>query len=121
MGTVFSTWQAARWWWRWVWARCWGTRWRRMTGRTWRGRPDGSMALASLDKPLRCCFSYAGVMNSAASEVIATTVVPRMMHLVLVENWEAEKAVEEAHTEDRRVYVRHQHQWSKTSGLWPHE
>ena len=31
----------------------------------------------------------------------------RMMHRVLVENWEAEKAVEEAHNKVAAVYARH--------------
>ena len=33
---------------------------------------------------------------------MATNVLPRMMHRVLVENWEAEKAVEEAHKKSWR-------------------
>jgi hypothetical protein len=53
-------------------------------------------------------FSYAGPMNPAASEVIATTVLSRMMHHILVENWEAEKAVEEAHKKAAEIYARHQ-------------
>jgi multiple sugar transport system substrate-binding protein len=52
-------------------------------------------------------FSYAGVMNPASSEVIATNVLPRMMHRVLVENWEAEKAVEEAHKKVVEIYARY--------------
>jgi hypothetical protein len=47
-------------------------------------------------------------MNPAASEVIATTVLSRMMHRVLVENWEVEKAVEEAHKKAAEIYARHQ-------------
>jgi len=31
-----------------------------------------------------------------------------MMHRVLVENWEAEKAVEEAHKKVAEIYARHQ-------------
>jgi len=53
-------------------------------------------------------FSYAGVMNPAASEVIATNVVSRMLHRVLVEHWEAEKAVEEAQKKAAEIYARHQ-------------
>jgi multiple sugar transport system substrate-binding protein len=53
-------------------------------------------------------FAYAGVTNPASSEVIATQVISRMMHRVLVENWEAEKAVEEAHKKVAEIYERHQ-------------
>ena len=53
-------------------------------------------------------FSYAGPMNSAASEVIATNVLARMMHRVLVEDWEVEKAVAEAHKKAVEIYARHQ-------------
>ena len=53
-------------------------------------------------------FAYAGVTNAASSEVIATQVISRMMHRVLVENWEAEKAVEEAHKKAAEIYARHQ-------------
>jgi multiple sugar transport system substrate-binding protein len=53
-------------------------------------------------------FSYAGIINPASSEMIATNVLPRMMHRVLVEGWEAEKAVEEAHKKAVEIYARHQ-------------
>jgi hypothetical protein len=53
-------------------------------------------------------FSYAGIINPASSEVIATNVLPRMMHRVLIEDWEAEKAVEEAHKKVVEIYARHQ-------------
>jgi hypothetical protein len=52
-------------------------------------------------------FSYAGITNPASSEVIATSVISRMMHRVLVESWEAEKAVEEAHKKAVEIYARH--------------
>jgi multiple sugar transport system substrate-binding protein len=52
-------------------------------------------------------FSYAGVMNPASSEVIATGVLARMLHRVLVESWEPEKAVEEAHKKVVEIYTRH--------------
>jgi len=52
-------------------------------------------------------FSYAGIINPASSEVIATNVLPRMMHRVLVESWEAEKAVEEAHKKVLEIYARY--------------
>ena len=53
-------------------------------------------------------FAYAGVTNPASSEVIATNVLPRMMHRVLVENWEAAQAVEEAHKKAAQIYARQQ-------------
>jgi multiple sugar transport system substrate-binding protein len=53
-------------------------------------------------------FAYAGITNPASSEVFTTSVVSRMMHHVLVENWEAEKAVEEAHKKAAEIYARHQ-------------
>ena len=53
-------------------------------------------------------FGYAGITNPASSEVFATSVVSRMMHRVVVENWEAEKAVEEAHKKVADIYARHQ-------------
>jgi multiple sugar transport system substrate-binding protein len=53
-------------------------------------------------------FSYAGLINPASSEVIATNVLPRMLHRVLIEDWEAEKAVEEAHKKVVEIYARQQ-------------
>ena len=46
-------------------------------------------------------------MSAAAGEVFATNVLARMMHHVLVENWEAEKAVEEAHKKVVEIYARY--------------
>ena len=45
-------------------------------------------------------------MNAAAGEVLATGVLARMMHRVLVDNMEAEKAVEEAHNKVVEIYAR---------------
>jgi len=53
-------------------------------------------------------FAYAGIVNPASGEVLATNVVSRIMHRVLVENWEAEKAVEEAHKKAAEIYARHE-------------
>lgn len=53
-------------------------------------------------------FAYAGIANPASGEVIATNVISRMMHRVLVEDWEAEKAVAEAHKKAVEIYARHQ-------------
>jgi multiple sugar transport system substrate-binding protein len=52
-------------------------------------------------------FASPGSMNAAASEVYITTVLARMMHRVLVENWDAEKAVEEAHKKVVEIYTRY--------------
>ena len=46
-------------------------------------------------------------MNAASGEVLATFVIGRMMHNVLVENWEAEKAVEAAHKKVVEIYARY--------------
>jgi len=40
--------------------------------------------------------------------VFATSVISRIMHRVLVENWAAEKAVEEAHKKVVEIYARQQ-------------
>jgi multiple sugar transport system substrate-binding protein len=53
-------------------------------------------------------FSSPGTMNAAVGEVLATFVIGRMMHRVLVESWEAEKAVEEAHKKVAEIYARYQ-------------
>jgi hypothetical protein len=45
-------------------------------------------------------------MGAAAGEVVVTNVLSRMIHWVLVENWEAEKAVEEAHKKVVEIYAR---------------
>jgi hypothetical protein len=52
-------------------------------------------------------FASPGSMNAASGEVLVTYVIGRMMHRVLVENWEAEKAVEEAHKKAVEIYARH--------------
>jgi hypothetical protein len=51
-------------------------------------------------------FPNPGKWSAAAGEVVATNVLARMMHRVLVENWEAEKAVEEAHKKAAEIYAR---------------
>jgi hypothetical protein len=53
-------------------------------------------------------FPYPGSQNAAAGEAIATSIIARMAHRVLVESWEAEKAVEEAHKKVVEIYARHQ-------------
>jgi multiple sugar transport system substrate-binding protein len=52
-------------------------------------------------------FPSPGTMNPASSEVLATYTMGHMMHRVLVENWEAEKAVEEAHKKVVEIYARY--------------
>jgi len=49
-----------------------------------------------------------GTMTAAAGEVWSTNTMARMMHRVLVDNWEAEKAVEEAHKKVAEIYARYQ-------------
>ena len=52
-------------------------------------------------------FPAPGTTNAASGEVLATFVIGRMMHRVLVESWNAEKAVEEAHKKVAEIYARH--------------
>jgi multiple sugar transport system substrate-binding protein len=53
-------------------------------------------------------FPSPGTTNAASGEVLANYTIGRMMHRVLVENWEAEKAVEEAHKKVVEIYARYQ-------------
>jgi hypothetical protein len=53
-------------------------------------------------------FASPGRMGAAASEVVVTNVLARMMHSVLVENSEPEKAVEDAHKKVAEIYARYQ-------------
>jgi multiple sugar transport system substrate-binding protein len=53
-------------------------------------------------------FASPGSQSAAAGEVWATNVLARMMHRVLVDNVEAEKAVEEAHKKVAEIYARYQ-------------
>jgi multiple sugar transport system substrate-binding protein len=52
-------------------------------------------------------FGYSGTMTAAAGEVLATNVLSRMMHQVLIESVEPEKAVEEAHKKVVEIYARY--------------
>jgi multiple sugar transport system substrate-binding protein len=52
-------------------------------------------------------FASPAPMTAAASEVLTTSVLARMMHRVLVESWAAEKAVDEAHKKVVEIYARH--------------
>jgi multiple sugar transport system substrate-binding protein len=71
--------------------------WKRPAFQHWRGIVDRGRQ-----------FAHAGVMNAASGEVMATNVVARIIHRVLIEHWEAEKAVEEAHKKAAEIYARHQ-------------
>jgi len=53
-------------------------------------------------------FSSPGTMNAAIGEVLGTFTIGHMIQRVLVENWEAEKAVEEAHKKVAEIYARYQ-------------
>ena len=53
-------------------------------------------------------FPSPGTTNAASGEVLATYVIGRMMHRVLVESWNVEKAVVEAHKKVAEIYKRHQ-------------
>jgi multiple sugar transport system substrate-binding protein len=52
-------------------------------------------------------FAAPGTANPAVGEVGSTYVIARMMHRVLVENWEVEKAVEETHKKVAEIYARY--------------
>jgi ABC-type glycerol-3-phosphate transport system substrate-binding protein len=52
-------------------------------------------------------FASPAAMTAAAGEVLTTSILARMMHRVLVESWEAEKAVEEAHNKVVEIYARY--------------
>jgi len=51
--------------------------------------------------------SFAGSPTPAAGEVLNTHVIPKMIQRVLVENWEAAKALDECHKKIAEIYVRH--------------
>jgi hypothetical protein len=70
--------------------------WQQPAFRHWRAMLEHGRELAS-----------PGSMSAAAGEVLATGVLARMMHSVLVENWEAEKAVEDAHKKVAEIYARY--------------
>ncbi|MGQ4809930.1 hypothetical protein NKDENANG_03368 [Candidatus Entotheonellaceae bacterium PAL068K] len=51
--------------------------------------------------------SYAGTPTPAAGEVLNTHVIPKMVQRMLVENWPAEKALEQCHKEIAAIYKRY--------------
>lgn len=71
--------------------------WKRPVFTHWRSMLENGRHIAS-----------PGTAHPAVGEVAHTYVLGRMMHRVLVENWEAEKAVEEAHKKIAEIYARHQ-------------
>jgi multiple sugar transport system substrate-binding protein len=52
-------------------------------------------------------FAAPGTMGAASGEVLATNTLSRMMQQVLIENVEAEKAVDEAHKKVVEIYARY--------------
>jgi len=52
-------------------------------------------------------FASPGTATPAVGEVATTYMIARMMHRVLVEHWEAEKAVEETHKQVAEIYARY--------------
>jgi multiple sugar transport system substrate-binding protein len=52
-------------------------------------------------------FAAPGRMTAAAAEVLSTNLLARMMHRVLVDQLEAEKAVEDAHQQVVEIYARY--------------
>ena len=46
-------------------------------------------------------------MTAAAAEVLSTNLLARMVHRVLVDHWEAEQAVEDAHRQAVAIYARY--------------
>ncbi len=71
--------------------------WKRPVFTHWREMLESGRHLAS-----------PGTAHPAVGEVSSTYLLGRMMHRVLVENWEAEKAVEEAHKKVVEIYARYQ-------------
>jgi len=71
--------------------------WKRPVFQHWRGMLDRGRQ-----------FPAPGAMNPAAGEVLATYTIGRMMHRVLVESWNVEKAVVEAHKKVAEIYARYQ-------------
>jgi multiple sugar transport system substrate-binding protein len=84
----------------------WGPPYRSMYTTPFWQRPVFQHWRAILDRGRQ--FASPGSQSAAAGEVLATFVVGRMMHRVLVENVEVEKAVEDAHKKVVEIYARHQ-------------
>jgi ABC-type glycerol-3-phosphate transport system substrate-binding protein len=52
-------------------------------------------------------FAAPGPMTAAPAEVLSTNLLAHMVHRVLVDHWEAEKAVEDAHRQAVEIYARY--------------
>jgi multiple sugar transport system substrate-binding protein len=83
----------------------WGPPYKGMYSSDFWQRPAFQHWRAMLDRGRQ--FASPGSMTAAAGEVLATNILARMMHRVLVENWEAEKAVEDAHKKVVEIYARY--------------
>jgi multiple sugar transport system substrate-binding protein len=83
----------------------WGPPYKGMYTRDFWQRPAFQHWRAMLDRGRQ--FGFAGTMTAAAGEVLATNVLSRMVQQVLVENVEAEKAVEAAHKKVVEIYARY--------------
>lgn len=60
-------------------------------------------AMVSRGRP----FAAPGPMTAAAAEVLSTNLLAHMMHRMLVDHWEAEKAVADAHQQVMQIYTRY--------------
>jgi multiple sugar transport system substrate-binding protein len=83
----------------------WGPPYRGMYASDFWQRPAFKQWRVMLDDGRQ--FASPGSMSAAASEVVVTNVLSRMMQRVLVENWEPEKAVEDAHKKVVEIYARY--------------
>ena len=83
----------------------WGPPYRGMYASDFWQRPEFQHWRVMLEEGRQ--FASPGSMSAAGGEVLVTNVISRMMHQVLVENWEAEKAVEEAHKKVVEIYARY--------------
>jgi multiple sugar transport system substrate-binding protein len=82
----------------------WGPPYKSMYDAPFWQRPALQHWRVMLDRGLQ--YASPGTMTAAAGEVLATGVLARMMHRVLVDDVEAEKAVEEAHNKVVEIYAR---------------
>ena len=84
----------------------WGPPYRDMFASDFWKRPVLTHWLKMLERGRH--FASPGTAQPAVGEVASTYLIGRMMHRVLVESWEVEKAVEEAHKKVAEIYARHQ-------------
>jgi multiple sugar transport system substrate-binding protein len=84
----------------------WGPPYQGMYASDFWKRPAFEYWLSMLERGRQ--FSYASTMNPPAGEVLSTSVLPRMVHRTLVDGWEAEQAVAEAHKQAVQIFTRHQ-------------